>query len=150
METMCCFLIPDGMKSYYLNMKCRRTVFWKPLYKTRIRESDQLKTVLAVYDQDIIQKDMPPSFKRLKTIVLEQKVRARNFNARNARTVTETPAQCTNSDACNFRHDCSKRGASARSSSLTSKPQTNNDGKSSSKGKPSRGCGPSGKMLHKP
>ena len=31
------------------------------LYKMRIRESDQLKTVVALYEEDIIQKDVPPS-----------------------------------------------------------------------------------------
>ena len=42
--------------------------------KTRIRESDQLKTVLAFHDQDILQNDMPPSYQRL-----ESMVRARIF-----------------------------------------------------------------------
>ena len=49
------------------------------LYTTLIRESDQLKTVLALYEQDIIEKDIPPSFQRLKTVVktsLEEKKRA--------------------------------------------------------------------------
>ena len=65
------------------------------LYKMRVRESEQLKNVLALC-QDIEQKNMPPSFQRLKTIVkklLDQNVSARNFEARNERTVTGTAAE---------------------------------------------------------
>ena len=66
------------------------------LYQMRIRESDQLQTALALYDQDINQKNMTPSYQRLKTMTkkfLDQKMRARNFEARNERTVTGTPAK---------------------------------------------------------
>ena len=66
------------------------------LHQMRIRESEQLKTALALYDQDINQKNMPPSYQRLKTMTkkfLDQKMRARNFEARNERTVTGTPAK---------------------------------------------------------
>ena len=35
------------------------------LYKMRIRKSDQLKTVLALYEQDIDQKNMPLSYQRI-------------------------------------------------------------------------------------
>ena len=56
------------------------------LYKMRIRESDPLKTLLAIFEQDIEQKsNMPPSYQRLKIMVtkfLDQKMRARNFEAR--------------------------------------------------------------------
>ena len=57
-------------------------------HKMQIRESDQLKTVFAWYDQDIEQKNMPPRYQRLKTMVqtfLDQQTRARNFEARNER-----------------------------------------------------------------
>ena len=62
--------------------------------KTQMREPDQLKTVLALYDLDILQKDMPPSNQRLKSMVkkfLDQEKKARNFQARNERIVTGTP-----------------------------------------------------------
>ena len=39
------------------------------LYKTRLRESDQLKMLLALYNQDIGYQNMPPSYQRLKTMV---------------------------------------------------------------------------------
>ena len=48
-------------------------------YKTRIRQSDQLKTVLALCVQDILRKNMPPSCWRLQTMVkkfLDQKIRS--------------------------------------------------------------------------
>ena len=47
-----------------------------------------------MYDQDIKQKDMPPSYRKLKTMVrksLDQKTRTRNVEARNERTVAGAP-----------------------------------------------------------
>ena len=35
------------------------------LYKTRLHDSEQLKTVLTLYDQDFEQKDGRPSYQRL-------------------------------------------------------------------------------------
>ena len=69
---------------------------WKASTKMRIRESDQLKTVVALYEQDIIQKNLPPSYERLRTMVrkfLDQMMGARKFEVRNERTVTGTPAK---------------------------------------------------------
>ena len=56
------------------------------LYKLRIRESDQLKTVLELYDMEIHQKISIPSYQKLKTVVkrnIDQKLRLRYFDARN-------------------------------------------------------------------
>ena len=55
------------------------------LYKLRIRESDQLKTVLELYDMEIHQKTSVPNNQKLKTMVksgTDQKLRLRNFDAR--------------------------------------------------------------------
>ena len=55
------------------------------LYKLRIRESDQLKTVLELYDMEIHQKMSVPNYQKLKTMVkrsIHQKLRLRNFDAR--------------------------------------------------------------------
>ena len=41
------------------------------LYKLRMRESDQLKTVLELYDMEIHQKISMPNCKRLKTMGIE-------------------------------------------------------------------------------
>ena len=56
------------------------------LYKLRIRESEELKTVLELYDLEIHQKKAGPDYHRLKTMVkrrIEQDLRNRNFGARN-------------------------------------------------------------------
>ena len=52
------------------------------LKKMRERKSDQLKTVLALYEQEIEQHNSQPNYQKLKTMVkrcMEQKIRARNF-----------------------------------------------------------------------
>ena len=54
------------------------------LYKLRIRESDQLNTVLELYDLEIHQKKLGPDYHRLKTMVkrsFEQEVRNKNFGS---------------------------------------------------------------------
>ena len=48
------------------------------LYKLRIRESEQLKTVLELYDLEIHQMKLGPDYYRLKTMVKRRKNRARN------------------------------------------------------------------------
>ena len=61
------------------------------LYKLRIRESDQLKTVLELYDLEIHQKISMHHYQKLKTMVkrnIDQKLRLRNFDARNERIET--------------------------------------------------------------
>ena len=123
-------------------------------------------------DLDILQKDMPQSYRRLKSMVkrfLDPKSKAFNFDARNERTVTghrrkgmakgspsglsenrekcyqrNAKGKCTRRDACSFRFDSHKLGASSRSSSPAPRSQTNSDGESSSNGRPPRGSSPSG------
>ena len=56
------------------------------LYKLRIRESEKLKTVLELYDQESHQKKLGPDYHRLKTMVkrsIEQEIRNKNFGNRN-------------------------------------------------------------------
>ena len=58
------------------------------LYKLRIRESGQLKTVLELYDVEIHQKISVPICQKLITMVIgssEQKLRSRNFHARHGK-----------------------------------------------------------------
>ena len=67
------------------------------LYKLRIRESDQLKTVLELYDMEIHQKIPMPNYQQFKTMVkrsTDLKLRVRNFDARHGRI--ETGAVVTN------------------------------------------------------
>ena len=60
------------------------------LYKLRIRESVQLKTVLELYDLEIHQKISMPSCEKMKTIVksIDKKVPLRNFDARHEKIET--------------------------------------------------------------
>ena len=58
------------------------------LFKLRIRESAQLKTVLELYNMEIHQKISMPNYQTLKTMVnrsIDQKLRLRNFDARHGR-----------------------------------------------------------------
>ena len=58
------------------------------LCQVRIRESAQRKTVLAMYEQEINQDPSKPSYQKLKNMVKRhrsQKIRTRNFQARNQR-----------------------------------------------------------------
>ena len=57
----------------------------------RIRESDQLKAVLALCEQETEQHLSQPNNQKLKTMVqkcMDQKIRARNSEGRNERTET--------------------------------------------------------------
>ena len=61
------------------------------LYKLRIRESVQLKTVLALYDMWIHQKVSMSNYQKLITMVersVVQKLRLRNFDAKHGRIET--------------------------------------------------------------
>ena len=56
--------------------------FLEGLYKLRIRESEQLKTVLELYDLETYQKKLGPDYHRLKTMVkrsIEQELRNKIF-----------------------------------------------------------------------
>ena len=64
---------------------------WKVCKKKRIRESDQVKTVLELYDMENYQKISMLDYQTLKTMVkrrIDQKLRLRNFDARNERIET--------------------------------------------------------------
>ena len=61
------------------------------LYKLRIRESAQLKTVLELYDMEIHEKISVPDYQKLKTMVerrKDQELRLRNFDARHGKIET--------------------------------------------------------------
>ena len=56
------------------------------LHKSRIRESEKLKTVLELYNMEILQKKAALDYHILKTMVkrsIEQNLRMKNFEARN-------------------------------------------------------------------
>ena len=70
--------IQDGTKFCYLMSKIPSDECLESLYKLRIRESDQLRTVLELYDMEIHQKISVPNYQKLNTMVkssLDQKLR---------------------------------------------------------------------------
>ena len=61
-------------------------IFWSVSTNQEIRESDQLKTVVELYEMEIHQMISMPNYQKLKTMVkrsTDQKLRLRNFDARN-------------------------------------------------------------------
>ena len=105
------------------------------LYKLKIRESDQLKTVLELYDMEIHHKISMPNYQTLKTMVkrsIDQKLRWRNFDARHGKFETgavvknreglsgveggkgtcyrwNEKSQCSKGDQCSFGHESNGR-----------------------------------------
>ena len=101
------------------------------LYKLRIRESEQLKTVSDLYEMEIHKKISMPNYKKLKTTAkkrVDQKLRLRNFDARHGKIGTgavvkshrelsgvergkgicyqwKEKGQCSKGDQCSFRHE---------------------------------------------
>ena len=146
------------------------------LYKLRIRESDQLKTVLELHDIEILQKISKPDYQRLKTMVkisIDLKLRLRNFDARHGKIETGTvvksrkgfsgvergkgicyqwkeQGQCSKGDSCSFRHAENMRAKPTPTSAPPSEPPTEKDGRNTSRRKSLRGWGPSGKLARQP
>ena len=55
------------------------------LYKLRLRESDHLKTVMELYDMEILQKISMPNYQKLNTMVkrsIDLKLRSRKFHVK--------------------------------------------------------------------
>ena len=126
----------------------------------RIRESVQLQTVLAMYEQEIDRDRAMSNYQRVKTMVrihTGQTIRTRNFRVRNGRIGTgvlvnslkgknvsvemrmgecfqwKANEQCSKGDSCSSCHG-NNRGQPAKSSSLAPRTQTQNDGRRLSKG----------------
>ena len=156
------------MKFYYLWPKIPSDDVPESLYTLRIRESDQLKTVLELYDMEIHQKISMPNYQKLKTMLkrsIDQKLRSRNFDARNERIETgavvtsrrglcgiekgqggcyqwQAKGQCSRGNQCSFRHDGNERAKST--------PKTAPSGRSASRKRSLRGRSPSGKTNRLP
>ena len=65
--------IRDGMKFYLSVTQIPPDNVLESLYKLRKRESDQLKTVLELYDMEIHQKISMPNYQKMKTTVKRRK-----------------------------------------------------------------------------
>ena len=98
------------------------------LYKLRIRESAQRKTVLELYDMKFDQKISMPSYQKLKTIVkrsIDQKLRLRKSDARNEKIeigavvknrkgLSGVKGQRSKGNQCSSRHECNDRAQKPR------------------------------------
>ena len=118
------------------------------LYKLRIRESEQLKIVLELYDMEIHQKISIFNYQKLKTMVkrsIDQKLRLRNFDARHGQIETgavvkkrkalsgveggkgtryqwKEKGQCSKGDRCSFRHETQDRAKPEHTTATPSEP----------------------------
>ena len=145
------------------------------LHKLRIRESDQLKTVLELYNMEIHQKISMPDYQKLRTMVkrsIDQKLWLRSFDARNERIETravvtnrkgqrgvergqgecyqwKVKGQCSRGDKCSFQHDEDKREKPTPKTARPSESPTQR-GRSASRKKNLSGGSPSGKFARQP
>ena len=145
------------------------------LYKSRIRDSEKLKTVSELSNMEIHQKKAGPDYHRLKTMAkrrIEQNLRIKNFEARNGNHEKnavvknqgtkqrvqrilgdcwqwETNGQCSKGDNCSFRHDINKR---AKMTQPNPSPNSfmQQDEKKASKTRSPRGRSLSGRMFRWP
>ena len=147
------------------------------LYKSRIRVSEKLKTVLELYNLEIHQKKPGPDYHMLKTMVkrsIEQDLRNMNFGARNGnyernavvknqgtkqrgqRTLGDcwqwdTNGQCSKGDICSFRHDINKRAKMTQPNPNPSPSSfMQQKERNASRTRSPRGKGPSGRMSRWP
>ena len=121
-------LIPDGKKLSLSIHQVPSDDTLESLSKMRrIRGSDQLKTVLALFEQ----KNSQPSY--LKKTAKGKPVSA--DRTQGGCCQCKAKGQCTKGDACSFSDVENKRGKSTRSSSPAPESQTKSDGEKSLKGK---------------
>ena len=139
------------------------------LYKLRIRESHQLKTVLELYDMKNHQEISDSNYQRLQIMAKrrkDQKLRLRNFDARHEKIETSVVVkghrgwsgvergkgicyqvkergQCSKGDQCTFRHESNDQPPSDQQSSKTR-------GRSASRKRNARGRSQSEKFNRPP
>ena len=127
----------------------------------RIRESDQVKTVLELDDMEIPQKISVPKYQKLKTMVkrsIDQKLRLRNFDARHGRIESgavvksgkgligvegrkgfgyqwKEKGQCSKGDQCSFRHETQDRAKKPQHIAATPSEPTVSRGRSVCRGR---------------
>ena len=142
------------------------------LYKLRIRESAQFKTVLEMYDMEIPM----PSYQKLKTMVkrrTDQKLRLRSFDARHGRIESgamiksrkgfigveggkgfcyqwKEKGQFSQGDRCSFRHETQDRAQKPGHTAATRSEPTASRGLSVSRKRSIRGKSNHGSILRQP
>ena len=81
-------LIPDGDEVFIVHPQGTPDDMLESLSKKRIPGSDQLKTAVTLYEQEIEQRNSAQSYQKSTTMVkkcMDQKMSSRNFEARNER-----------------------------------------------------------------
>ena len=146
------------------------------LYKLRIRESDQLKTALELYDMEIHEKISVPNHQKLKTMVkrsIDQKLRLRNFDARHGKIESGSviksrkglsgveggkgtcyqwieKGQCSQGDRCSFRHEAQDCAQKPEHTAATPSEPTVSRGRGVSRKRSIRGKSNPGMILRQP
>ena len=149
------------------------------LYKLRIRLSDQLRTVLELYEMEIHQKISMPNFqkkKKMKTMVkrsIDQKLRLRNFDAKHGKskqgqwsrverwyvalkdekvhaTSGKKKGQCSKGDQCSFRHESNDRAQKPTPKAATPSEPSMTRGRSTSPKRSVTGKSNTGRILWQP
>ena len=118
--------------------------FLEGLYKSRIRESEKLKTVLELYDLEIHQKKLGPE-------TPWSRIRRQNSVDRILGDCWqwETNGQCSKGDTCSFRHDVNKRAKMTQPNPSPSSSTRQNE-RNASRTRSPRGKSPSGRMSRWP
>ena len=160
--------ILSGKEFYCLLTQIPHDDILEGLYKLRKRESENLKSVLELYDLETHQKKLGPDDHRLQTMVkrsIEQEIRNKNFGKLNWKILRRTPwsrirgqnsvykeflesvgkvkptGNGVKGNNCSFRHDMNKRGKSSPSNPSPNSFMRQNERK------PSRTRSPRGKSL---
>ena len=146
------------------------------LYKLRIRESAQLRTVLELYDMEIHQKISVHNDQKLETKVKMrkgQKLRSRNFDAGHGRLESaavvkyrkgiigveggkgicyqwKEKCQCSQGDRCSFWHESDDRAQKPEPTASTPSEPIVSRGRSVSRKRSVRGKGNHGSILGQP
>ena len=168
--------IQDGTKFCCRCQKIASDDIFENLYKLRIRESDQIKNVLELYDMVIHQKISVPNCQKLKTVVKrrkDQKLRLRNFDARHGKIESgaviksrkgpigveggkgicfqwKGKGQCSQGDRCSFRHETQDRAQKPEHTAATLSEPTASRGRSVSRKRSIRGKSNHGAILRQP
>ena len=173
MTIMCRNSIQYGMEFYYPCQNNPSNDVSKSLYKLRICESAQLKTVLELYDMEIHQKMSMPNCQKLKTMAkrsTDQKLRLRNFYARHGRIESgaviknrkgssgveggkgscyqwKEKGQCSKGDQCSVRHETQDRAQIPEHTAATPSEPTASRGRNVSRKRSVRGKSNHGSIL---
>ena len=96
MATISKILIRDGTRALLSTGEVPKDSIQESMYKMRLRDSDQLQTVLAMYEQETTEDRSRPSCQKLKTMVKrhkDQKNQNKKFQAINERIETGVLAE---------------------------------------------------------